>query len=84
MFHKIKKVDTLSNFILKIKFENNEIKYYDMKKVIDEFKEFNILKNENFFKNAYVDVGGYAVIWSDDLDIACEELYKNGVDILES
>ena len=83
MFHKIKKVDTLSNFILKIKFENNEIKYYDMKKVIDEFKEFNILKNENFFKNAQVDVGGYAVAWSDDLDIDCEELYKNGSSDIE-
>lgn len=78
MFHKIKNVEALSNFILKIKFENNEIKYYDVKKVIENFKEFDILKNEIIFKNAQVDVGGYAIIWSDDLDIDCEELYQNG------
>ena len=84
MFHKIKNVEALSNLILKIKFENNEVKYYDMKNIIEKVKEFNILKNESIFKNAQIDVGGYAVIWSDDLDIACEELYQNGVDILES
>jgi len=37
------------------------------------------LNNESIFKNAQVDVGGYAVIWGEDLDISCEELYKNGV-----
>ena len=84
MFHKIKDVETLSNLILKIKFENNEIKYYDMKKVIEKFKEFDVLKNEIIFNNAQVDVGGYAVVWSDDLDIDCEELYQNGTSKLEN
>ena len=83
MFHKIKDVEALSNLILKIKFENNEVKYYDMKNIIEKFTEFNILKNESIFKNAQIDVGGYAVVWSDDLDIACEELYKNGVSKIE-
>lgn len=78
MFHKIKNVEALSDLILKIKFENNEIKYYDVKKVIKKFKGFDILKNECVFKNVQVDIGGYAVVWNNDLDIACEELYKNG------
>lgn len=83
MFHKIKKVETLSNKMLKVEFENNEIKYYDMKKVIEKIKEFEILKDEIIFNDAQIDVGGYAVIWSDDLDIDCEELYKNGTQNLE-
>ena len=83
MFCKIKDVEALSNFILKIKFENNEVKYYNMNNIIKKIKEFDILKNESIFKNAQVDVGGYAVVWSDDLDIACEELYKNGVSKIE-
>ena len=78
MFHKIKNVEALPNLILKIKFENDEIKYYDVKNVIEKFKEFYILKNEYIFKNVQVDVGGYAVIWDNELDISCEELYKNG------
>lgn len=82
MFHKIKKVETLSNKMLKVEFENNKIKYYNMKNIIKKIKEFEILNNENIFNKARVDKGGYAVIWNDDLDIACEELYKNGVDNL--
>ncbi len=80
MFHRIEKVDVLSNKILKIKFKNKKIKYYDMKKVIKKIEEFNILENETIFQTAKIDVGGYAVIWNDNLDIDCEELYKNGVD----
>lgn len=82
MFHKIKKVETLSNKMLKVEFENNKIKYYNMKNIIEKIKEFEILNNENIFNNAQVDKGGYAVIWNDDLDIDCEELYQNGVDNL--
>lgn len=83
MFHKIKNIETLPNLILKIKFENNEIKYYDMKNAIKKIKEFNILNNEDIFKNAQIDVGGYAVIWNEKLDIDCEELYVNGFSNLE-
>lgn len=83
MFHKIKNIETLPNLILKIKFESNEIKYYDMKNVIKKIKEFDILNNENIFKNAQIDVGGYAVMWNENLDIDCEELYVNGCSNLE-
>ena len=84
MFHKIKNIETLPNLILKIKFENNEIKYYDMKNVIKKIKEFDILNNKNIFKNAQIDVGGYAVIWNEYLDVDCEELYVNGFSNLEN
>lgn len=83
MFHKIKKVETLKNMILKIEFENNEIKYYDMKNAIKKIKEFEILKDEIIFNNAQVDIGGYAVIWKSYLDIDCEELYQNGTQSLK-
>lgn len=78
MFHKVIKVETLSNKILKVKFDNNEIKYYDVKKIINKIKEFELLKNEIIFKNVKIDAGGYAVMWSEELDIDCEELYQNG------
>jgi hypothetical protein len=30
---------------------------------------------------AEVDVGGYGVIWGDELDISCDELWANGVTV---
>lgn len=80
MFHKIIKVEALKNQILKVYFENKEIKYYDMNKAIKEIKTLEPLKDENIFKKASVDTGGYGIIWDDLMDISGEELYINGVD----
>jgi len=80
MFHKIKNVETLKNKILKIYFENKKTKYYDMKKIIEKYNEFEILNNDAIFNMAKVDKGGYGIVWTDEIDISGEELYVNGVD----
>lgn len=82
MFNKINNIETLLNKILKIEFENGEIKYYDMKNLIKNNIIFKILENDSIFNMAKVDIGGYGVIWNDELDIDCEELYANGADRL--
>ena len=28
-----------------------------------------------------VDAGGYGIVWNDDLDLSCNELYENGVTV---
>ena len=28
-----------------------------------------------------VDVGGYGIVWNDDLDLSCDELWENGVQV---
>lgn len=82
MFHKIINVETLNNKILKIYFENKKIKYYDMKNLIENNINFKSLNNDAIFNMAKVDIGGYGVIWTDEIDISGEELYVNGVDNL--
>ena len=61
MFHKIEKVEPLEKQILKVYFENKEVKYYDMNKAINEIKALELLKDENIFKKAFVDVGGHGI-----------------------
>ena len=82
MFHKIINVETLNNKILKIYFENKKIKYYNMKNLIENNINFKSLNNDAIFNMAKVDIGGYGVIWTDEIDISGEELYVNGVDNL--
>lgn len=74
-FHKIKNVKALDNLILEIIFENEEIKHYDIKKLIAEHKEFEILNDKTLFNLVKVDIGGYGISWNDDLDISCNTLY---------
>ena len=75
IFHKIKNVKAMDNLILKITFENEEVRYYDVKKLISEHKEFEILKDISLFNLVKVDSGGYGISWNDELDISCNTLY---------
>ena len=65
----------MDNLILEIIFENEEIKYYDIKKLLSEHKEFEILRDRNLFNLVKVDVERYGISWNDDLDISCNTLY---------
>ena len=33
------------------------------------------------FNDVSVDVGGYGIIWDDDLDLSCDELWEHGVQV---
>jgi len=77
MFHKIKNVTPLKDFKLSIQFAEGITKIYDMKKLIENNKIFADLKDINLFNLVEVDIGGYGVIWNDDIDISCDELFEN-------
>ena len=77
MFHKIKNVTPLKDFKLSIQFAEGITKIYDMKKLIKNNKIFADLKDINLFNSVEVDIGGYGVIWNDDIDISCDELFEN-------
>ena len=33
------------------------------------------------FNDVVVDQGGYGIVWNDDIDISCDELWANGITI---
>jgi len=79
MFHKIKSVTPLPDYILNVRFSEGVTKQYDVKPLFEKHKMFMPLKEHpELFYSASVDIGGYGVIWNDDIDIACDELYYNG------
>lgn len=79
MFHKVKSVSALPDFKLSVQFSEGVTKIYDVAPLFDKWHMFAALKNnpEEFY-NVEVDVGGYGVIWGDDLDLSCDELWVNG------
>ncbi|MBR2728692.1 MAG: DUF2442 domain-containing protein [Lachnospiraceae bacterium] len=79
MFHKIKSVTPLSDYILSVQFSEGVTKRYDLKSLFDKYPMFLPLKEDDLlFSSVEVDVGGYGIIWNDDIDIACDELFFNG------
>ena len=82
MFHKVKKITPLQDYKLSVVFSEGVTKIYDVSKlfsVIDDFKVF--LDDPKEFQNVSVDVGGYGIIWNDDLDLSCDELWENGIQV---
>lgn len=78
MFHKVKDVTALSNLKLSVQFAEGVTKIYDVAPLIGKYKMFNDLIDFELFSSVQVDVGGYGVIWNDDIDISCDELFANG------
>lgn len=52
---------------------------YDVKPLFGRIDAFKVLENDPaLFSDVTVDVGGYGVVWNDDLDLSCDELFENG------
>ena len=77
--YKINEVKSQDDLILWVKFNNGEIKLYDVKPLITEIQAFNILKeNPLLFDKVHVANGGYGIIWNEEIDLSCDELWYNG------
>ena len=81
MFHKIKNVSALPEYKLSVQFSEGVTKIYDVKPLFDRLPAFRSLENNNDFGGVYVDVGGYGIIWNDELDLSCDELWDNGITV---
>ncbi len=65
--------------ILLAEFQDGSIKTYDVKPLVHRFPVFHMLEYvAGLFDQVQVDSGGYGVVWNDEIDIECNELYYNG------
>ena len=82
MFHKIKNVSALPDFRLSVQFSEGVTKLYDMNPCAEKLPSFrSLLKNQELFSCVTVDTGGYGIIWNDEYDLSCDELWENGMQI---
>jgi len=79
MFHKVKSVTPLPDYMIMAHFNDGSDKVYDMKLLMEKNDVFrNFEKIPGLFELARPDVGGYGIIWNDDIDIDAEEVWQNG------
>ena len=82
MFHKIKNVFPIKDFKLSVQFAQGVTKIYDMKPLFTKIPAFSEReKNPGEFESVRVDVGGHGIVWNDELDLSCDELWDNGKEI---
>ncbi|WP_241158150.1 DUF2442 domain-containing protein [Adlercreutzia sp. ZJ138] len=81
MFHKVKNVAALPGLKLSVQFTNGTTKLYDIAPLLDRLDAFAPLADEHLFNSVEVDVGGYGIVWNDDIDLSCDELWNNGTEV---
>lgn len=80
MFHKVKNVFPITEHRLTVQFCEGVTKVYDVKPLFERIRAFKELEgNPDVFSAVTVDTGGYGIVWNDDLDLSCDELWDNGV-----
>ena len=80
MFHKVKNVNALPDYRLSVQFCEGVTKIYDIKPLFEKLQVFGYFKeHEDEFFGVSADIGGYGIVWNDDLDLSCDELWENGV-----
>ena len=80
-------VKFLEDVTLEMTFQDGKVIRYDMSKMFSKYPQLEELRrNRELFINGRLDVGGYAVIWNDDLDFDATSIYDDGelVDIIET
>lgn len=82
MFHRVKTVSALPNYHLMVQFEDGTKKRYDVAPLFSKWNVFDSLRSvHGLFDQVRVDTGGYGIIWNDDLDLSCNELWDNGQEV---
>lgn len=82
MFHKVKNVNALPDYKLSVQFCEGVTKIYDLKPLFEKLPVFSyFMEHEDEFFAVTVDMGGYGIVWNDDLDLSCDELWDKGVQV---
>ena len=71
----------MPDFKLSVQFCEGITKIYDVKPLFEKWKPFLWLRdNPELFSCVYTENGGYGVVWNDELDLSCDELFENGTE----
>ena len=74
------KVRFLEDVTVELTYQDGKIIRYDMSQMFSKYPQLEELrKNRKLFESGHLDVGGYAVIWNDDLDFDATGIYEDGI-----
>ena len=75
---RLRTVEPLSGFRLRLTYENQEVKVFDVTPYISG-SWYSELKDESYFRSVKVLPGGVGIEWLNGQDIAPHELYEMSV-----
>ena len=80
-FITLDKVEPTNDYHLISTFSNGVVKDFDCNYLLER-NFFKALENKGIFNKAHANLGG--VVWTEDIDLAMEEVYERGVTVANS
>lgn len=82
MIYRVRSVKPLENLELSVLFQNGVEKRIDIQGLFSVFPQFRVFENNmELFKQVRSDIGGYGIVWNDDLDLAADDIWENGAEV---
>jgi len=79
VFHKIKSIGLVGKSMLIAQFEDGICKEYDVRQIVNKFPSFEKLINDReLFKKVHIEGSGFGIVWNDEYDLSCNEIWDNG------
>lgn len=78
MFHKAVDVRFREKTILDVVFQDGKIKRYDISVLFEKYPQLRALEDRALFLSGKL-MGGFGIIWNDELDIEVETIYEDGM-----
>lgn len=77
MFHKAEKLIFRDGTSFDLLFQDGITKRYDISNLFDKYPQLKALNDRNLFLQGKL-MGGYGIMWNDELDIETETVYEDG------
>ena len=79
MIARIKNLEPLTNYFLRVEFTDGKIVLYDVKEDIETIPAYIVLKTTyGLFNQVQVDESGTCVFWNDEIDLPADAIYEFG------
>ena len=80
MFCVATSVRFLEDVTVECTFEDGKIIQYDMSRIFRKYPQLEeLIRNRDLFLSGKLDIGGYAVVWNEDLDVDTWSIHDCGV-----
>lgn len=80
MFHKAVDLAFGEGTVVLLTFRDGQVKRFDMACLFDRYPKLRALENRELFTAGKL-MGGYGIIWNDELDIEAEAIYEDGITV---
>ena len=79
MIPRIRTVETLEDYILRVTFDDGKIVMYDVKSDIDEIPSYSDLMTiQGLFRHVQLDQSRTCIFWNDEIDLPSDTIYEFG------